>query len=74
MTIRVYTLPGCVQCTATHRNLLSQGIQHETIDLTENPEVAAELKALGYRSAPIVVTENGHWSGFRPDLLATITA
>jgi glutaredoxin-like protein NrdH len=28
---------------------------------------ATYLKALGYMQAPVVVTDQDHWSGFRPD-------
>ncbi|WP_194928725.1 NrdH-redoxin [Pseudactinotalea sp. HY158] len=30
------------------------------------------FKAAGLVSAPVVVTENGTWSGFRPDLIRTL--
>lgn len=31
------------------------------------PRHLERLKALGYMQAPVVVTEQDHWSGFRPD-------
>jgi glutaredoxin-like protein NrdH len=27
---------------------------------------------MGYMQAPVVVTENDHWSGFRPDKIGTL--
>ncbi|KJL22902.1 Glutaredoxin-like protein NrdH [Microbacterium oxydans] len=71
-TITVYSKPGCVQCTATERWLGST--PHEVADVTADSSAAAEVAALGYRSAPVVVVrKNGevveHWSGFNPDAI-----
>jgi glutaredoxin-like protein NrdH len=57
MTITVYTKPSCVQCTATYRALDSKGDEN----------ALETVKNLGYLQAPVVVTDEGHWSGFRPD-------
>ncbi|ODT41718.1 MAG: NrdH-redoxin [Microbacterium sp. SCN 70-200] len=54
MAITVYTKPSCVQCNATYRALDSKGIDEH-------------VKSLGYLQAPVVVTDEDHWSGFRPD-------
>ncbi|WP_314216613.1 glutaredoxin-like protein NrdH [Pseudarthrobacter equi] len=67
MMVTVYTRPGCVQCDATERALDKKGIGHLTVDVTKDPEVLERIKALGYMQAPVVVTDQGHWSGFRPD-------
>jgi len=53
MAITVYTKPSCVQCNATYRALDSAALEH--------------VKSLGYLQAPVVVTDEDHWSGFRPD-------
>ncbi len=63
----VYVKPSCVQCTATFRALDSKGLEYEVLDLSEDPVALAEVKALGYLQAPIVITDEDHWSGFRPD-------
>lgn len=65
--VTLYTKPACVQCTATYRGLDSKGIEYEVIDLSENPEALEQVKALGYLQAPVVITDDDHWSGFRPD-------
>lgn len=79
--ITVYSKPGCVQCLATGRALMSKGLQEgadwEYCDLTL-PENAAALEwvmgDLGYRQAPIVVVdEENHWSGFRPDYISKLS-
>ena len=67
MSITVYTKPSCVQCTATYRALDSKGIEYEVLDLSQDPAALEQVKALGYLQAPVVITDEDHWSGFRPD-------
>jgi glutaredoxin-like protein NrdH len=66
MTVTVYTKPACVQCNATYRALDKNGIAYETVDLSQDPAALDRVRALGYMQAPVVVTEQEHWSGFRP--------
>jgi glutaredoxin-like protein NrdH len=72
MTITVYTKPACVQCTATYKALDKQGITYDTVDISLDTEARDYVMALGYLQAPVVVTENEHWSGFRPDRIKAL--
>ena len=72
--VTVYSKPNCPQCTATYRKLKALGLPHNSIDVTEDADALAVIRALGYQQAPVVVVREGaqikeHWSGFRPDLL-----
>jgi len=67
MAITVYTKPSCVQCNATYRALDSKGIEYEVLDVSEDAAALEHVKSLGYLQAPVVVTDEDHWSGFRPD-------
>ncbi|MGO2660501.1 glutaredoxin-like protein NrdH [Mycetocola reblochoni] len=67
MTITVYTKPSCVQCNATYRALDSKGIEYDILDLSQDEQALEDVKALGYLQAPVVITGEDHWSGFRPD-------
>ena len=72
--IDVYSKPRCPQCTATYRKLKALELPFNTIDVTEDADALAFIRALGYQQAPVVVVCEGkdikkHWSGFRPDLL-----
>ena len=72
MTVTVYTKPACVQCNATYRALDKKGIPTRASSLPErrhlqDADALERLKALGYMQAPVVVTDQDHWSGFRPD-------
>ncbi len=70
MTITVFSKPACVQCTATYRALDKLGLDYEVIDLATDEAALTEVLALGYQQAPVVVADDQHWSGFRPDLIA----
>ena len=72
MKVTVYTKPQCVQCDATKRALTSNRIEYETVDVTENAAALARVKELGYAQAPVVVTSQDHWSGFRPDKIKAL--
>lgn len=71
-SITVYSKPACVQCTATQRALDKQGIEYEIFDLSVDEKALAAVKELGYMQAPVVVTDNDHWSGFRPDKISQL--
>lgn len=74
-TITVYTKPSCVQCNATYRALDSKGIDYEVVDLSTDAAALQTIKDLGYLQAPVVVVDDErHWSGFRPDEIATLAA
>lgn len=65
--IRVYTKPSCVQCDQTKRLLTKNGLEFETIDITENADAYDHVISMGFKSAPVVVTDNDSWAGFNPD-------
>lgn len=80
--VTVYTQPECVQCDRTKKWLDDpkrgnlEG-KYQVVDLAEDPQALAAVKALGYMAAPVVIVGNPganddetHWYGFRPDMLA----
>lgn len=72
MSITVYTKPACVQCNATYKALDKQGLKYEIVDITEVDEARDYVMSLGYSSAPVVVSGETHWSGFRPDSIKAL--
>ena len=74
MVVTVYTKPACVQCNATYRALDKRGISYDVVDVTEDAAALERIKELGYLQAPVVITEDDHWSGFRPDKIAALEA
>lgn len=78
--IDFYSLPSCVQCNATKRAFRAKGLAKDSdwvehdLSLPENEAARAwVMEDLGYRQAPIVIVDDdNHWSGFRPDKIASI--
>ncbi|MCC8383893.1 glutaredoxin-like protein NrdH [Photorhabdus laumondii subsp. laumondii] len=67
MSITIYSKPDCVQCSATYQALSRRNIPYQIVDLTENLQALATIRAMGYQQIPVVVAGTQHWSGFRPD-------
>lgn len=74
MTVTVYSKPACVQCTATTRALDARGIAYQLVDLTQDAVAMAQVLAMGYRQAPVVIAGEQHWTGFRPDMIGRLAA
>lgn len=72
--ITLYTKPACVQCTATKRALDKAGLDYEMVDISLDDEARDYVMALGHLQAPVVVTGDAHWSGFRPDRIKDLSA
>ena len=72
--VTVYSKPACVQCDATYRALDKHGIAYDVVDLTQDPTAIELVRSLGYLQPPVVVAGDTHWSGFRPDQIATLAA
>ena len=70
--ITLYAKPACMQCSATSKALEKQGISYRKVDISLDSEARDYVMALGYLQAPVVVTENDHWSGFRPDRIKAL--
>ena len=73
MRIIIYTKDNCVQCNATKNAMDRKGIDYQLINLDTQPEAIDNLKSLGYRQVPVVMTQDDHWGGFRPDKIASLS-
>jgi len=67
MAVTVYTKPNCVQCEATKRLMDKLEISYDTVDITQNIGAYDMLIGKGFRSAPVVITDDDAWAGFVPD-------
>jgi len=73
MAITIYTLPDCIQCETTKNFLSQRNLEFSTIDLTDNAEEFARIVAMGHDKVPVVITDDDHWQGFRPDKLLKLS-
>ena len=78
--ITVYTTgESCQRCRMTMRRLDERGIPYRVIDVTDPAQAPARehvIGHLGYTEAPVMTVgpgERQHWSGYRPDLIDTLT-
>jgi glutaredoxin-like protein NrdH len=69
MAVTVFTKANCVQCEATKRHLDKIDVEYNLVDITNDITALDRLISLGYRSAPVVLTDNDSWSGYVPEKL-----
>jgi glutaredoxin-like protein NrdH len=74
MAVTVYSKPSCVQCTATYRALDNKGVLYDVVDISQDEKAYAFVTGLGYKQAPVVVTDTDNWSGFNPTKIGEIPA
>jgi glutaredoxin-like protein NrdH len=72
MSVVVYTQPSCSQCEQTKRFLSVKNVPFEVVDITEDQEAFEFVVGLGYKSVPVVVAGDEHWSGFKLDRLSSL--
>ena len=71
--LMVYSTPQCMACKMTYRQLDAAGIEYRVIDVSSDDPAREYVQDLGYSTAPVVVvSDDEHWSGFRPDLIARV--
>lgn len=56
----------------TELALKKHDIEYDVVDLATNPEALERVKAMGHLQAPVVETDDDHWSGFQPDKIAAL--
>lgn len=67
MSVTVYTKPSCVQCSMTYKALDKAGVDYMVVDIAADESARDYVVSLGYLQAPVVVADDDHWSGFRPE-------
>jgi glutaredoxin-like protein NrdH len=59
----------------TKRLMDKIGVEYQTVDIIDNPAELDRLVEMGYRAAPVVITDNGEsWAGFQPDKINALAA
>ena len=70
----VYTKPSCVQCDMTKRYMDKNGIDYDTVDITQDSKALDMILEMGFSSAPVVISDKGSWAGFQPDKINLLIA
>lgn len=69
MNIEVWTKTNCHKCRSTSRILDGRDVTIIYRSFDDQPGLVDEAKARGSLEAPVVITEDDAWSGYRPDKL-----
>ena len=64
--ITVYTKPSCVQCEQTKKLLTKNGLEFETVDITQDSAAFDKIVEMGFKAAPVVNAGEDWWAGFNP--------
>jgi len=70
--VTVFSKNNCMQCKMVKKWLTDKSISFEEVNMDENPDAVANVKALGFMSAPVVTKGEFAFSGFRPAELAKL--
>jgi glutaredoxin-like protein NrdH len=49
-------------------------IEYSAVDITTDTEAFELVLSKGFRSAPVVITDNDIWSGFNPDKISGLVS
>jgi glutaredoxin-like protein NrdH len=58
----------------TKRMLDKIGVEYNTVDITEDSAAMEMVLGLGFKSAPVVITDTDSWAGFNPDKINSLAA
>jgi glutaredoxin-like protein NrdH len=58
----------------TKRYMDKLGIDYNTVDITEDEEALDMIMELGFKSAPVVISDAGSWAGFQPEKINLLAA
>ena len=67
MSVIVYSKNNCINCTATKNELEKRGVNFTEVNMSTNRDALLKVKAMKFREAPVVVTDNDAWSGHNMD-------
>lgn len=74
MGVVLFSKPGCQPCKATKRKLDAKGVDYKEFDISVDMEARDKVISLGFKQAPVVVTESDAWSGFNPGKIDALIA
>ena len=66
--------PGSIRALLIQASTSTKGIEYDVVDLSQDDAALAQAKELGYLQAPVVITDEDHWAGFRPDKIDELAA
>jgi glutaredoxin-like protein NrdH len=49
-------------------------IDYDTVDITQDDSALEMVMSMGFKSAPVVITDSDSWAGFQPDKINALAA
>ena len=69
----LYSQKNCQPCKAVERRLIKNGTPYVKVDVSEDADAAARLKALGFTSAPVLESGSTVIAGYSPDKIDALS-
>lgn len=70
--IEVYVKDNCIQCKMTLSLMRAVGLTPVVINLNDVPNLIKQFRVEGMLQAPIVISDDDQWCGFRPDKIKAL--
>jgi glutaredoxin-like protein NrdH len=58
----------------TKKMLDKIGVDYKTVDIMEDSDAMEMILGMGFKSAPVVITDTDSWAGFNPDKINSLAA
>jgi glutaredoxin-like protein NrdH len=58
----------------TKKMLDKIGVEYDTVDITQDEIALEKILEMGFKSAPVVITDTDSWAGFNPDKINSLAA
>ena len=75
MTVKsvfLFSKDDCVNCDSTKRHFERLNVDYTEFNIDHDENAREQLKALGFRGAPVVVTPEGAWAGYKPEKIEEV--
>jgi glutaredoxin-like protein NrdH len=58
----------------TKKMLDKIGVEYDVVDITQDADAFEKVLGMGFKSAPVVITDTDSWAGFNPDKINSLAA
>lgn len=72
MMVKIYSRTICPACNATKRWLKEHGIDYVELNTDLNPMYLEQAQATGFKSLPVIITDDDKWFGYAPNKLKNL--
>lgn len=70
--ITIFSKPSCVQCDQTKKFLDKNNLEYRVFDVSQDKGALLIVSGMGFKSVPVVVTDDEVWAGYQADKLKAL--